>query len=584
MYHVACNHELASDNGSGSEAAPFKTIHRAAQTLEPGQKVIIHGGVYRESVRPARGGTGPDAMIAYEAAPDETVVITGSELLTGPFVEGSGWRFSQHGQPEPDVWAADIQSQWVAGYNPFALRNITSEYTSFTPDWTPEETNRLLLRRGMLFCDGKPLRQVLKSAKLGDEDGRFWVEDSGNRLYFRLPGDTKPGNVVLEAAVREQAFAPDTPGLGYIRISGISIRYSADPFPIPQKAALSTGRGHHWIIEDCDITYANAVGLDIGGESWHRKVLNEQSDMGHHIARRNKIGNCGICGIAGVGNVSHSLIENNIVENVAAVDIERLWETAGIKLHTCTGVLLRRNIIRHIRSATAVWLDFLIENTRMTENLVYDVKSLHGGLMIEVSDTPNLVDRNILWDIRGVPDIWHSTSGVSGPAINMDTNEACIIVHNFIGNVLDEYAISMHLAQPDRVVIDRFLLCRKHEVLNNLVVGCPKRVLLSRAEDNRCDGNLYDLRDDFVSLCVEYPGPAARVNLESWRRNFGYDVNGGQARIDAAFDSKSLSLTIDIEGVIQTAVDVDNMPDAPKNAGPWNLKPGRQIIQIDAGC
>jgi len=41
--------------------------------------VLVHEGVYRERVKPARGGTGPDAMICYEAAPGERVVIKGSE-------------------------------------------------------------------------------------------------------------------------------------------------------------------------------------------------------------------------------------------------------------------------------------------------------------------------------------------------------------------------------------------------------------------------------------------------------------------------------------------------------------------------
>ena len=44
----------------------------------PGQRVVISGGIYRETVRPARGGTAPDQMISYEAAPGETVVVKGS--------------------------------------------------------------------------------------------------------------------------------------------------------------------------------------------------------------------------------------------------------------------------------------------------------------------------------------------------------------------------------------------------------------------------------------------------------------------------------------------------------------------------
>ncbi len=604
IYHVACEHPGASDENSGSEEQPFLTINKGARVLQPGEKVIVHGGTYRECVRPARGGLSPDQMIAYESAPGEDVFILGSEKLTGPYIPGEGWNFMPFGPPnsptgEAKIWSVDIPVAWVTGYNPFMINNIISEFTSFTPDWTPEEVNRLLLRRGMLFCNGEPLQQVLKSGELGIAEGTFWVEDPGLRLYFRLPGDLDPSDVHLEAAVREQAFAPNIAGLGHIRVSGFQVRYVADGYPIPQRAAVSAYRGHHWIIEDCDIRDINAVAIDVGGKSWHRSQPVDPSvpknyqaqrayqdnrlDSGRHIIRRNLISDCGVCGVAGVGNVSYSLIEDNTIQNVAMVGIERLWETAGIKLHTCTGVLIRRNILRGIRAATAVWLDFLIENTRTTENLVYDVESLHGGLMIEASDVPNLIDYNILWDMRGVEDIWNSTSGVSGPAINIDTSEACIIAHNFIGNVPDEYAISVHLAQDERVIMDRYMLCRNHQVFNNLLTGCPKRVLLSKAENNQCEANFYDFRDDRISLCVEYPAPKACVNLESWQRNFRYDLQGGQAWIEAEFNPDDLTLTLEIQGEIPAAKKVDALQEERLTPGPWELKPGRQVIQIRAG-
>ena len=34
--------------------------------LQPGEKAVVHGGIYLECVRPARGGTGPEGMIAME--------------------------------------------------------------------------------------------------------------------------------------------------------------------------------------------------------------------------------------------------------------------------------------------------------------------------------------------------------------------------------------------------------------------------------------------------------------------------------------------------------------------------------------
>ena len=70
---------LSSDDNDGSADSPLKTISRAAQLATPGTRVRSHAGLYRECVSPARGGEGPERMIAYEAWGDGPVVIRASE-------------------------------------------------------------------------------------------------------------------------------------------------------------------------------------------------------------------------------------------------------------------------------------------------------------------------------------------------------------------------------------------------------------------------------------------------------------------------------------------------------------------------
>src|SRR5579862_3887014 len=81
-YYVDAQAKNADDNGPGTKDRPFKTINHAAQVLEPGERVVIAEGVYREFIQPARGGSGPDAMISYEAAPGAKVVVKGSIVTT----------------------------------------------------------------------------------------------------------------------------------------------------------------------------------------------------------------------------------------------------------------------------------------------------------------------------------------------------------------------------------------------------------------------------------------------------------------------------------------------------------------------
>ena len=79
-YYVDGPAKNADDRGPGTKERPFKTINHAAQVLQPGERVVIAEGVYREQVHPARGGTGPEAMISYEAAMGAKVVVKGSEI------------------------------------------------------------------------------------------------------------------------------------------------------------------------------------------------------------------------------------------------------------------------------------------------------------------------------------------------------------------------------------------------------------------------------------------------------------------------------------------------------------------------
>lgn len=79
--HVSQNDPNAADTNSGTAAAPFKTINAAAQTAEAGDKIIVHEGVYRETVTPKNDGT-PGAPITIEAAAGEEVTVSALDVIT----------------------------------------------------------------------------------------------------------------------------------------------------------------------------------------------------------------------------------------------------------------------------------------------------------------------------------------------------------------------------------------------------------------------------------------------------------------------------------------------------------------------
>ena len=115
---------------------------------------------------------------------------------------------------------------------------------------------------------------------LGESDNTYWVEANGQKVHIRLPGDADPRDHVIEVTNREQCFAPKVPFLSYIKVKGLTLAHAATGAPVPQRGALSCYRGHHWIIEDCVIDWANGVGIDCGNECWHH-TFEENQVIGH---------------------------------------------------------------------------------------------------------------------------------------------------------------------------------------------------------------------------------------------------------------------------------------------------------------
>lgn len=581
-YHVACEHPAASDSNPGTEGEPFSTIGRAAELLRPAEKVVVHSGTYRECVRPARAGSAADSMISYEVAPGNRACVRGSERWTPDFVPSEGWR--RHGDDGSiRIWMADLPPEWFIGYNPFMVSNMPDEYTTFNIPFAGDETRSQQLRRGQVYANGVAIKQVLFFKELMDSDALFWIEDPGLRLHIRLPGDADPERFEFEVTAREQVFAPSVRGLDYIRVSGFTFEYCANGCPIPQRGLVSASRGNRWIIEDNVVHGANGLGIDIGNESWHAVNGVPREEAGRHIVRRNHIHDCGVCGLAGMFGVDGTLIEDNTIENIGHGRMERIWESGAIKLHRCDSVLIRRNVLAHTTHAPGIWLDWLISNCRITGNVFHDIRSISGAMYIEATRERNVVDRNVFWQIAKYDSA--TSLPFQAPAVNVNAGEKAVVAHNLFGRVQDCYAVLIHLTQKDRLVEGRVGLCRKHRVLNNVFVACPSQVLLSRAADNECDGNIYDASIPAPSMCVEYPEPEAMLDVHAWREYFGFDTRGAETEISARFDPDSLTVTIEVSGDLPEAVSVPELhSDRPEaTAGPFAIAAGKHEYRLHAG-
>ena len=507
-YYVNPSHPKADDANPGTEDAPWKTVDRAAQALQPGQRVLIAAGVYRQRVIPARGGTGPERMIGYEAAPGARVVLKGSRLLEATWTQVGG-----DGKPDVSkVWKTRMPPQLFPGQNPFALVNLTDGEIDGGMPWAVPIKGKLpnLLRRGLVFQDGRRLVQVSTRETVAGKAGSYWVEPDGLGLCVRPFGDADPRKVPFEVTTLGTIFAPQKHGLGYIRVRGLTIEHCGNRFPRPQQGALSTMRGHHWIVEDNTVRQCNAIGIDIGDQFYVKGP--GLAEGGRHIVRRNTITDCGIGGIEGK-LIEHTLIEENTIRRCGWQDIWRVYEVAGIKVHCTRSCLLRRNLVTDTISAPGIWMDYANVNSRCTQNVIINTDCYNGGIFIEASQQPNLVDRNVVRNTRGNGIYQH------------DCDE--LVIANNLVDHSSEAAVMMRICQGRRVG-GRPVTARRNKITGNVFVGNARQLSISDP-DNDSDHNVF----------AAGPKP---FDLAAWRKKTGWDEHSVAVPIQAELDPARLEL------------------------------------------
>ena len=453
-YFVNASHPRAADTNPGTEARPFATVNRAAQVLQPGERVVVGPGIYRERIRPARGGSSPTQMISYEAEPGAQVILRGSRGFAGDWTRSEG--------TQSNLWSARLEEKLFDGYRPFALPNVTEEQFK-SMDWAQPQRGKVpfTLVRGLVFQDGRRLTQVPDLGALATNAGAYWVDRTNQVLHARFFNDTEPARAQIELTTQDTVFAPEQHGLGFIRVKGFVVEHAAGPFPMEQVGAISTTRGHHWIIEDCTVRQVNGVGLDLGIQ--HPRWP-QPPQVGFHIVRRNVVTDCGICGICGLGRGGGRefglLIEDNVVMRNAWHDAELLWETGGIKTHCNVRCLIRRNLVTDTMHGSGIWMDWDNRNSRCCQNIVLNSRASNGGIFVEASTVPNLVDHNIVWDTKGHGIYEHDSRGQ-------------IFANNLVGRSSGE-AFHLHGKITDRRVGKEPMTYGEHYVANNLIIGNAK--------------------------------------------------------------------------------------------------------------
>ncbi|CAN5211605.1 hypothetical protein BH09BAC3_BH09BAC3_25730 [soil metagenome] len=374
------------DTNNGSERSPLLTISAASKISIPGDIILVHEGTYREWVKPEYGGTAEDKRIIFRAAPGEKVQIKGSERITN-------WIYCEN-----SVWMIEVPNTMFGDYNPYTL-NISGGWLEYGK-WRS---------RGQVYLNEVGYYQVESTNELVITKNSWHVySDNKNTTIHVNFGNANPNMELAEINVRESIFMPSRVGVNYITVDGFHISQAATNWAPPtqdlQMGAIGPRLGKYWIIENCEISHSKATGIVLG-----RSPGVDYSDInayGEHIIRNNYIHHCGQAGIIGKNGATRSKITGNLIEDINYLREFGGYETAGIKFHRTTDVVISNNVIRGVRNlfSTAgfgIWIDFVNQGTRISGNIIYDIDNY--CIHLEMNHGPLLLDNNvIIGDTYGV--------------------------------------------------------------------------------------------------------------------------------------------------------------------------------------
>ena len=359
-----------------------RTISEAARGRIPGDKVIIHGGTYREAVVVQASGTAENPIV-FESAPAEHVVITGADLLTD--------------------WRREDPTQQVFS-TPWAHRFVGWNRTNAHPG---DDYHLLIGRCEQVFAEHYLMRQVLKREQLSR--GTFFADMEGKRLYVWMAdnADLSKRDSRIEASVRQTIW--DSRG-AYIHLRGLRFRYAAD---MAQRGAVQIS-GHHNVLGDCVIEYANGGGVSLAGAT----------DV---ILRRCIFQHNGQIGL-GAGGAHNLLIDQCTIRGNNTKGWDRNWEAGGTKICLSRGVVIQNSRFAENRG-NGIWFDIGNENATVRNCLVADNED--AGIFYEISFGLHAHDNVIIgngFDAGG--GAWGASAGIA-----LSSSPNCRIERNLlVGN------------------------------------------------------------------------------------------------------------------------------------------------------
>ena len=233
VLEVDSNSASASDTNVGTADRPLKSISAAARKVKAGDKVVIHGGDYRETIVITTSGTEQEPII-FEAAPGARPVIKGSEIVND--------------------WKRETDSIWRAQLPQMPPRSLDSKEPSF---WNTDDVRMVFTEDGVLL-EAQHLGRVDKRDDL--QPGTFFYNIADSSLFLQMEKGTDPNRLRIEATRR--AMWMHVWGSNVI-IRGLDIRHCGNSGAMRGPGCFL--RGDNVLMENCRITWSDDLAVLFAG-------------------------------------------------------------------------------------------------------------------------------------------------------------------------------------------------------------------------------------------------------------------------------------------------------------------------------
>ena len=157
-----------------------------------------------------------------------------------------------------------------------------------------------------------------------------------------------------------------------------------------------------------------------------------------------------------------------------------------------------------------IWLDWNNKNSRVTRNLVVATQTCcNSSIFVEASRDTNMVDHNVLWDVRGI-------------AISAGDTDNLIVAHNLIGPTA---SIGVRASVITQRTLDGVpMTARGNRVVANIILA--ETPISFEDEGNVSDRNVF----------------AAAFDLEAWQGE-GQDAHSRSIVVEGVYDPERAELT-----------------------------------------